>query len=109
MDISKVLEGYKLPELILPRGNSDSLEPSKKKQEKDPEDNPNYWIQKCADLTEMKFMVMFGKTKHLNNKQTYHWIKELYLDSLDADGIEKKRKKFWWLLGKTKVDITKTK
>lgn len=66
---------------------------------KDPALNRNSWIQKIADLTEMKFFVIFGKTRHLPTS----WIKDIYEDAMQAEGRVAKQKRCWWLINKTKV------
>jgi hypothetical protein len=67
-----------------------------------PNSQRSYWIQQIADLTGMKFMVIFGKVNHLVGEKGTEVIKTLYLDALTADTQEGKRKRLWWLLAKTK-------
>ena len=58
-----------------------------------------FWVEKCAELTGMTFKVMLWKTIHCPT-----WlIHDMYDDAQGGTGQVGKAKKFWWLLGKTRV------
>lgn len=82
MEIQSAFADYKLPET-----------------KKAPNSERSFWIQQIADLTEMKFMVIFGKVSHLPT----NWVKDIYEDAMTAEGKVSKIKKCWWLINKTKV------
>lgn len=71
----------------------------KVKKKRGPNSERAFWTQQIADLTGMKFMVIFGKVRHLPT----HWIKDIYEDALQAEGRVAKIKRCWWLINKSKV------
>lgn len=81
-------------------------------KKKAPTSERAYWIQEAANMTGMKFIVIFGKFSHLGKGQeATDIIKWCYLDSLKAEGqtegekIKWRRIRFWGNVKKTKPDL----
>lgn len=70
---------------------------------KKPNSERSYYIQQIADLTEMKFIVIFGKVNHLTGVRGTVALRNMYEDSLrHSEDLKWKRIHFWKLLKQSK-------
>jgi hypothetical protein len=65
---------------------------------KKPTSERAYWIQQIADMTGMKFIVIFGKMNHLVGPRGTEAIRCMYEDSLRHSSDDKWRSIYFWKL-----------
>ena len=65
---------------------------------KKPNSERSYWIQQIADMTGMKFIVIFGKVNHLVGEAGTRAIRNMYEDALRYSSESQWRSIHFWKL-----------
>ena len=82
----------------------ESLKTYSVKKSNAPNSERSYWIQQIADLTGMRFLVIFGKVRHLQGREGTKVIREMYESACQASSNSTgKAVKFWEILKRTKI------